>query len=72
MLKTLTFTLMHFCIAFCVAYALTGSIAVGGLLAAVEPLCNSLGFYIHERIWQRLEGQRAATGPIGAWQHGHA
>jgi len=34
MLKTLTFTLMHFCIAFAVAYALTGSVAVGGLVAA--------------------------------------
>ncbi len=36
MLKTLTFTVMHFIIAFSVAYALTGSIAVGGLVAAVE------------------------------------
>ncbi|OKO10556.1 hypothetical protein AM469_003434, partial [Pseudomonas aeruginosa] len=50
MLKTLTFTVMHFIIAFSVAYALTGSIAVGGLVAAVEPLCNSVGFYFHEKI----------------------
>ncbi len=28
MLKTVTFTLMHFCIAFSVTYALTGSIAM--------------------------------------------
>ncbi|WP_447532157.1 DUF2061 domain-containing protein, partial [Pseudomonas aeruginosa] len=33
MLKTLTFNVMHFIIAFSVAYALTGSIAVGGLVA---------------------------------------
>ncbi len=45
MLKTVTFTLMHFCIAFSVTYALTGSIAIGGLVATVEPLCNSVGFY---------------------------
>lgn len=74
MLKTLTFTLMHFCIAFAVAYALTGSVAVGGLVAAVEPLCNSVGFYIHERIWQRLDKARGA--PAGAsppgWRHRHA
>ena len=29
MLKTVTFTLMHFCIAFSVTYALTGSAAAG-------------------------------------------
>ena len=37
MLKTLTFTLMHFCIAFGVAYALTGSATVGGSFAFNSP-----------------------------------
>lgn len=50
MLKTLTFTIMHFCIAFGVTYALTGSVAASGLVAAIEPLCNSVGFYFHEKI----------------------
>ncbi|MGV6475994.1 DUF2061 domain-containing protein [Azotobacter vinelandii] len=74
MLKTLTFTLMHFCIAFGVAYALTGSVATGGLVAVIEPLCNALGFYVHERIWQRLDrarGEPAAPSRHG-WQHRHA
>lgn len=61
MLKTVTFTLMHFCIAFAVTYALTGSIAIGGLVAVVEPLCNSLGFYLHERIWQRFGRNRRGS-----------
>ncbi|SEI55092.1 Uncharacterized membrane protein [Azotobacter beijerinckii] len=73
MLKTLTFTLMHFCIAFVVAYALTGSIAVGGLVAAVEPLCNSVGFYFHEKLWQRREKVRGQpSGPARGWRHRHA
>ena len=46
MLKTLTFTVMHFIIAFSVAYALTGSIAVGGLVAAVEPLAGVIFAYL--------------------------
>lgn len=74
MTKTLTFTLMHFCIAFSVAYLLTGSVAVGGLVAAVEPLVNSVGFYLHERIWQRIE-QPKSTGserPAHAWLHHQA
>lgn len=74
MLKTLTFTLMHFCIAFGVTYALTGSVAASGLVAAIEPLCNSVGFYFHEKIWQRLEKQPTQRGqrPSHAWLHHQA
>ncbi|MNG18791.1 hypothetical protein D3C84_1028880 [compost metagenome] len=71
MLKTLTFTLMHFCIAFAVAYALTGSVTVGGLVATVEPLCNAVGFFFHDKLWQRLE-QPAIAGSEPArqvWQN---
>ncbi len=74
MLKTITFTVMHFCIAFGVAYALTGSVTVGGLVAAVEPLCNSVAFFFHEKIWQRVERKKQQAGPIPrhAWLHHHA
>ena len=74
MLKTVTFTLMHFCIAFSVAYALTGSATVGGLVAAVEPLCNSVGFYFHEKLWKRFEKDEKTHQeiPTHAWLHHHA
>ncbi|QGZ31740.1 DUF2061 domain-containing protein [Stutzerimonas stutzeri] len=74
MTKTVTFTLMHFCIAFSVTYALTGSLAAGGLVAAIEPLCNSVGFYFHEKIWQRLEKPRPTRReiPAHAWLHHQA
>ncbi|MCY1258694.1 hypothetical protein D9M68_252420 [compost metagenome] len=67
MLKTLTFTVMHFVIAFSVAYALTGSVTVGGLVAVIEPLCNSVGFYFHEKLWKRIEGRRGEEHE----SHGH-
>jgi uncharacterized membrane protein len=69
MTKTITFTLMHSCIAFSVTYALTGSLAAGGLVAAIEPLCNSVGFYFHENIWQRLDKRQAPHDaiPAHAW-----
>lgn len=74
MLKTVTFTLMHFCIAFAVTYLLTGSIAASGLVAAIEPLCNSVGFYFHEKVWQRIEGRSAPLDahPKHAWLHHQA
>ncbi|ALN20333.1 DUF2061 domain-containing protein [Ectopseudomonas mendocina] len=74
MLKTLTFTIMHFCIAFGVTYVLTGSVAASSLVAAIEPLCNSVGFYFHEKIWQRFERNRQSVRerPKHAWLHHHA
>jgi uncharacterized membrane protein len=47
---------------------------VGGLVAVVEPLCNSVGFYFHEKFWQRFEkpGQSRDAIPKHAWLHHHA
>lgn len=64
MRKTLSFAAVHFCVAFLVGYLLTGSVLVGGALALVEPACNTVVFYFHERLWQRAEHQRADTGPV--------
>jgi uncharacterized membrane protein len=78
MIKTLTFTLMHFCIAFGVTYALTGSVAASGLVAAIEPLCNSVGFYFHEKLWARIAARKCSTNaataaiPRHAWLHHQA
>ena len=74
MLKTFTFTLMHFCIAFAVTYALTGSVVAGGLVASIEPLCNSVGFYFHEKLWSHLQQADAngAAHPISQWLHAHS
>ncbi|WP_349676815.1 DUF2061 domain-containing protein [Thalassolituus sp. UBA2590] len=53
MTKTISFAIMHFAIAFSVAYALSGSFIVGGAIAIVEPAINTVGYYFHEKIWAR-------------------
>ncbi len=58
MKKTLSFAVMHFSVAFAVAYILTGSVLIGGLLALVEPAVNTVAFYFHEQFWQRLQSSR--------------
>ena len=60
MLKTLSFAIMHFSIAFTVAYLLTGDMIVGGLVALVEPAVNTVGYVFHEKIWQRLQQRKLA------------
>ena len=58
MIKTLTFAILHFGVAFSVAYALTGSIGISSTVALVEPIVNTVVFYFHEKIWQRIEAKR--------------
>lgn len=54
MVKTISFAILHFTVAFTVAYLLTGSVLIGGLLAIIEPACNTVVFYFHEKAWNRF------------------
>ena len=58
MCKTLTFATLHFTVAFFVGWLLTGSMLIGGALALVEPACNTVVFYFHEKVWRRIEARR--------------
>jgi len=49
--------LLHMAVAFGVTYGFTGSLAVGGLAAVVEPICNVLVLPLHDRAWKRLRAQ---------------
>jgi uncharacterized membrane protein len=53
---------------------LTGSAVVGGLLAIIEPACNTVVFYFHEKAWKRFEEnspeQHARAVNLG-WFHVH-
>jgi uncharacterized membrane protein len=55
-LKTLSFATLHFGVAFTVAYALTGSVAIATGIGLIEPLANTVAFYLHERAWRRVDG----------------
>ena len=51
----MTFALVHFSVAFTVAYLMTGSVLVGGAIALVEPAINTVAYHVHERVWHRVE-----------------
>jgi uncharacterized membrane protein len=55
MAKTLSFAVVHFSVAFALGYAMTGDVRLGGALALVEPLCDTLAFHFHEKVWKRFE-----------------
>lgn len=56
--KTFTFALVHMTIAFSVVWALTGSIALGGIVALIEPTLNTIAYFFHEKVWERFTRKR--------------
>ena len=66
--KTLTFLALHLLVGFTVAYLFTGSVALAGGIALVEPLVNAVVFFFHERAWER--GKRPALLDVLLHRHG--
>jgi len=60
LMKTVSFATLHFGVAFTVAYALTGSVAVATGIGLIEPLANTVAFYFHERAWRKVDGRDAS------------
>ena len=51
---------LHFITAFTVAWAMTGSMLIGGAVALVEPAINTVVYFLHEKFWQRRNGAPSA------------
>ncbi|GGD68063.1 DUF2061 domain-containing protein [Croceicoccus mobilis] len=50
--KTASFLALHLMVGFSVAYLFTGSLALAGGIALVEPCVNAVVFFFHERAWR--------------------
>jgi uncharacterized membrane protein len=51
---------LHMVVAFGVMYAVTGSLAFGGIAAVIEPVVNVVLLPLHERAWLHLRRRLAA------------
>ena len=58
--KTTTYLAIHLVVGFTVAYLITGSVAMAGGIALIEPLANAVAFFFHEKLWKRALGGRPA------------
>lgn len=59
MLKTITFAIVHFTVAFSVAYLITGSFGVASALALIEPMVNTVAYFFHEKAWDAYRTAQA-------------
>ncbi|WP_297799428.1 DUF2061 domain-containing protein [uncultured Brevundimonas sp.] len=57
--KTVTYGLMHFTVAVCVAFALTHNLRAALTIGIVEPLVQTVFFTLHDRIWIRIDTRKA-------------
>lgn len=63
MKKTASFAMVHFTVAFAVGYFMTGSVLMGGAIALVEPMVNTVAYHIHEIVWRWKEARVAKAAP---------
>lgn len=54
LIKTATYLSIHLTVGFTVAYLMTGSVALAGGIALVEPMVNAVAFFFHEQAWKRF------------------
>ena len=60
--EKISLTCMHMGVAFGVLYCATGSPALGGFAAVLEPVCNVVLMPLHDRAWDKLQlGWQAQT-----------
>ncbi|MDA5195102.1 DUF2061 domain-containing protein [Govanella unica] len=62
--KTVSFAVLHIAVGFGVTYALTGSVAIASGVALIEPLVNSVVFFFHEKVWQRVAPDAEASAAL--------
>jgi uncharacterized membrane protein len=64
MAKTISFGALHMTVAFSVAYVLSGSLLVGGAIALVEPMINTVVYFFHEKVWERIHQRRRVSATL--------
>lgn len=71
LIKTATYLVIHLTVGFTVAYVLTGSVALAGGIALIDPVINAIAFYFHEKAWKKVQARPPREGGR-AWLSGQA
>ena len=55
LIKTFTYSIMHVCVATTLAFLISGSWTVAFSIGLLEPMVQTVFFYCHERVWERIK-----------------
>lgn len=67
LIKTATYLSIHLTVGFTVAYLMTGSVALAGGIALIEPMINAVAFFFHEQAWKKLIARRSLLSSTPSW-----
>jgi uncharacterized membrane protein len=62
LIKTGTYLTIHLTVGFTVAYLMTGSLALAGGIALIEPMINAVAFFFHEQAWKKIQSRPPREG----------
>lgn len=62
LIKTGTYLSIHLTVGFTVAYLMTGSVALAGGIALIEPMINAVAFFFHEQAWKKIQARPPREG----------
>lgn len=60
--KTISQIGLHMGVAFAIMYIMTGSLALGGVAAVIEPIVNVILMPLHDKLWQRIRARLEKGG----------
>jgi uncharacterized membrane protein len=55
LVKTISWRITGSSATFAIAYIMTGSFAVAGVIGVTQMISNTVLYYFHERIWNRIK-----------------
>jgi uncharacterized membrane protein len=64
-LKTGSYSVMHLCVAITVAYLITQNWRAALAVGLIEPMVQTVAFFLHDRAWNRIE-RRTQPAPSPA------
>jgi uncharacterized membrane protein len=54
LVKTITWRITGSGATFAISYAISGSLTIAGTIAVIQLTANTILYYIHERIWDKI------------------
>ncbi len=67
LIKTATYLSIHLTVGFTVAYLMTGSVALAGGIALIEPMINAVAYFFHEQAWKKIIARKALSSSASSW-----
>ena len=54
LIKTITWRITGSSATFIISYAISGNLGIAGTIAVIQLTANTILYFIHERIWNRI------------------